>query len=113
MADLPIGNEGSMTGTTAVTLLAGPSAGATQRVVPPKGAGVYNKDTVNHDITFQKNKGAAITEIHKVTGVVPGGSVFLDKVVTLDATNESLEGKLNAAATTTQPTFDVSAIETT
>jgi len=112
MADLPIGNEGSLTGAAAVTILAAPGA-STQRVIPKGGAGVYNFDTVAHDITFQKNKGAVITELFKVVGVAVGGVALLPKIVVLDATNETLEAKSDATATTAEPKFDVAAMETT
>ena len=113
MADLPVENNGDMNSTTAVTLLAAPAAGATQRVIPKSGASVYNADTVDIDVIFQKNKGGTVKVIAKVVGVVPGGVALLPKPVVLDATNESLEGKLGAVITTTQPTFDVAAMETT
>lgn len=112
MADVPIGNEGSLTGATAVTILAAPAA-ATQRVVPSDGASVYNADSANRDFTFQKNKGGTITILHKVVGVVPGGRSGLPKKVVLDATNESLEARSDAVAATVEPHFDVAAMETT
>ncbi len=112
MADLPVSNEGSLTGATAVTILAAPAA-ATQRVINKGDASVYQKDSVQHDITFQKNKGGTITEIAKIGGVQPGGFAALPKKVVLDATNESLEAKTDGAATTVEPTFDVAALETT
>jgi len=112
MAVTVIANEGSLTGTAPVTLLAAP-AGATVRATPKDSVGVYNKDTVAHDFTFQKNKGGTITEVAKIAAVAPGGLAVMPKKVALDATNESLEAKSDATATTTEPTFDVIALEIT
>ena len=110
MADLPIGSETALpAGTT--TVLAAPAA-ATQRVVPRGGWSVYNTDTAKRDITFQKNKGGTITQIQKVTGVASGGNVILEKVVILDATNETLENVVDAI-TTNSLKADVAAMETT
>lgn len=112
MADLPIGNEGSLTGTTPVTILAAPAA-STQRVLPSGGASVHNADTVAHDITFRKLKGATPTIVQKLAAVPAGGLAVLAKKVVLDATDESLQALTDATATTTEPTFDVAAMETT
>jgi len=112
MADVPIGNEGAMTGATPKTLLTAPAA-ATQRIIPSDGARVYNRDTVQHDVTFQKNKAATVWIIEKIVGVQPGGAATMSKRVVLDAIDESLEGLVDATATTTEPSFDVAAMETT
>jgi len=111
MADTPIGNEGPLNGTTAVTLLAAPGSGL-QRIVPANGVSVYNADTVAHDVFFQKNKNSTITVFWKEASVAAGSHVVLPKKVVLDATDESLEAKTDAGATTTEPTFDVAAMET-
>lgn len=110
MAVTMVGNEGSLTGTTAVPLIAAPGA-STQRSIPKGGASIYNKDTVSHDFTFQKNKGGTITEVQKFSSVAAGETAVLAAIVCLDATNESLEAKSNAAATTTEPTFNAMAVE--
>lgn len=113
MADLPVGNEGPINSTTAVTALAAPGA-STQRVIPRKGVSVNNLDTVVHNIVMQKNKAATITVIQRFGSVAAlGGTAILDKVVVLDATDESFEIVMEEALTTTQPDFDVSAMETT
>jgi hypothetical protein len=108
--DLPLGGEGNLNGATAVTALAAPAA-AKQRVIPANGAGVFNADTVGHTVTWQKNKNGTITVLY-VTGVIGAGShTLLPKAVTLDATDETLEVKIEGAHTTTAPTFDVAALE--
>ena len=112
MADLPVGNEGSLNSTTAQTALAAP-ASSTQRVIPRKGVSVYNIDTIVHNIVMQKNKAATITIIQRFGNVPVDGTVVLDKVVILDATDESFEIVMEEVLATTQPEFDVSAMETT
>jgi len=109
--DLPVGVEGNYNGATAVTALAAPAT-AKQRVVPANGISSYNADTVAHDFTFQKNKGGTITIFWKVPAVAAGAHVVVAKKVVLDDTNESIEVKIEGAHTTTAPTFDVAAMET-
>lgn len=110
MADLPLGSETALpAGTT--TVLTAPAA-ATQRIVPRGGWSVYNADTAKRDITFQKDKGGTKTILQKVTQVAVGGVQVLDKVVVLDATNETLEVIVDAI-TTNNLHCDVAAMETT
>ena len=111
MADSPIGNEGDLNGATPVTALAAPAA-ATQRVVPARGWSVYNADSAKRDITFQKRKGGNVFVLQKIFQVSIGGLAVFDKVVVLDATDESLENLADGLATV-QPQFDISAMETT
>jgi hypothetical protein len=109
--DVPIGNEGNLNGATAVTALAAPGTANVQRTVPANGAGAYNADTVAHDFIWQKNKNSTITVLFKAATVAAGAHTLLGKKVVLDATDESLEVKLEGAHTTTAPTFDVAALE--
>lgn len=109
--DTPIGNEGSLTGDAAKTVLAAPAA-SKQRVVPANGLSVYNADTVAHDFTFQKNKNSTITIFWFEDAVAAGTHIVLPKKVVLDAIDESLEVLVDADATTTEPTFDIAAMET-
>lgn len=111
MADLPVGSEGSLAGTTNTTILAAPAA-ATQRVIPKGGVAVYNADTAERIITFSKNKGGTRRVLQKMT-LQAEELAILSKIVILDATDESLEAKTDATAATTEPTFDVAAMETT
>ena len=111
MADLPIGNEGNLTGATAVTVVAAPASGK-QRILPANGLSFYNADSVVHDFIVQKNKNSTITIVWKQAAVAAAAVVLVAKKVTLDATDESLEAKIEGAHTTTAPTFDVSAGET-
>lgn len=58
------GNQDSATNsTTAVTILSAPAAGHTRTV---KYMSVYNKDTVDHNVTIQLNNNATLRIIHKV-----------------------------------------------
>lgn len=109
--DVPIGNEGSLTGDAAKTVLAAPAA-SKQRIVPANGLSIYNADTVAHDFTIQKNKNSTVTIFWKESAVAAGVHVVLPKKVVLDATDESLEVVVDADATTTEPTFDLAAMET-
>jgi len=109
--DTPIGNEGSLNGATAVDLIGPPSSGA-QIVVPANGVSVYNADTVAHDITFQKNKNGSLYIFWKEAAVPAGTHVVLPKKVVLDADDEKLQAFTDGAASTTEPTFDSTAMET-
>jgi hypothetical protein len=106
------GDELTLTGTAPITLIAAPGA-SVQRAVPASAVSVYNADSVNHDITFQKKKGGTTRVLFKAAGVVPGGSAILPKKVVLDATDESLEAKDEATATTLEPVADVMFLEIT
>lgn len=105
-----IGNEGALNGTTPVEILGAPASGL-RRTVPASGISVYNRDTVAHTFTFTKEKGASSFPFWCEATVAAGVHVVLPKKIVLDATDESLEVVSDAAATTTEPTFDVAAME--
>lgn len=109
-ADLPIGNEGSLTGDTAKEVVAAPGANK-QRIIPVNGLRVYNADTVAHTITASIKKAAATYPVWKTVNLAAGEIDKMDAPVTLDATDESLEVIVDADNTTTEPTFSVSAVE--
>ena len=111
MADLPIGGEGNLNGTTAVTVLASPAADK-QRIVPANGLSIYNADTVAHDIIIRKKKASTSYVFWKESAVAAGTHKVLPKKVILDATDELLEVLTDATATTTEPTYDIAALET-
>ena len=108
--DLPVGNEGSLNGATAVVVLDAPAA-SKQRSVPASGLSIYQADTVPHDYTFQKHKGANTYIFLKVLAQAPGSSYVLAKKVVLDAADETLEVLTDVVATTTEPTWDIAAME--
>jgi fibronectin type 3 domain-containing protein len=109
--DLPLGNEGAMNGTAFVPVLAAPAA-SKQRVLPANGLTFHNPDTVVHTYTVQKKKGASTYQKWVSGAVASLDSIAMPLKVTLDATDESLEAKVDAGLTTTESTFDVSAGET-
>lgn len=109
--DLPVGNEGSLNGTTAVAVVPAPASGK-QRIVLAKGIRVYNADTVAHTFTWQKNKSSTLYLLQVDATVAAGSFAELDKRVVLDDTDESLEVFTDATATTTEPTFDAAFMET-
>jgi hypothetical protein len=111
MADLPLGPVGNMNGTTFVPVLTAPAAGK-QRIVPANGLTFHNADTVAHTYTVQKKKGANAYQKWVSGAVASLGSIAMPLKVTLAATDESLEAKVDAVLTTTESTFDVSAGET-
>src|SRR5512140_1428896 len=111
MADLPIEDHGSLTGATEKPVLAAPASGK-QRVVPANGLSVYNADTAARDIIFIKNTGGTRVTFWKEAAVAAGTHVVLPKKVHLTATNMSLEVKTDGAAATTEPTYDLAALET-
>jgi hypothetical protein len=111
MASTPIANEGLTNSTTPVTVLAAPAA-STQRVVPRNGVNVVNRDTVNVTLTLSKNKGGTLYSLAVVTLATLEMYTY-PGVIVLDATNESVELVLGGAVTTSQPSFDAAAMETT
>ena len=108
---VPLGNEGVLTGTTPVTVLAAPAA-STQRVTAPYGINVMNRDTATRTITIRKNKAGTIYALATQTLLTLTSYSFPGRVV-LDATNESLEIVSDGAAATTEPSWDIAALETT
>jgi hypothetical protein len=108
---VPIGNEGALTGTTPVTALSAPAA-STQRVTAQYGINVMNRDTATRVITIQKNRGGTIFALASQSLLTMTSYSFPGRVV-LDATNESLEIVSDGAAATTEPSFDVAALEVT
>jgi hypothetical protein len=108
--DTPLARRGSLTGDAAKTVLEAPATGV-QFVVPANGLSVYNADTVAHDFTFQVNPGGTPVIFWKEAGVAAGTHVVLPKKIVLDADTDSLEVLVDADASTTEPTFDLAAVE--
>ncbi len=111
MADIFIVNEGATNGVAAVTALAAPASAIIQRVVAAGAWGVYNNDSVQHDVIFQKKKAGTVTILQKITAVQPGELAVLPKIVGLDAADETLENVLGEAMSTVHPRFDICALE--
>lgn len=111
MAETPVGNEGVLNGTTNVTLVAVP-AGSTQRIVPIGGITVANRDTAAVTLIVEKLKAATAYEIRTVT-LDPDDVWSNETTQVLDATDESIRGRLSAAAATTNPDFTSSVLDKT
>lgn len=109
MADTPIGFEVRTTGATYATLVAAPAASA-QRIVNT--VDVFNADTVAHVFTLKKSKGAN-DYVFATLNIPAGGSDQWSGRQVLDATDESLQVKADAAATTTESDVTAAAMECT
>lgn len=94
------GSEGSLNGTTPVTLVASPAA-ATRRLI--RNVKIHNSDTAV--VTLYIGRKKASTTYRLATRVLDPGdtTVIMDEI--LDATDESLVAEMTGAAATTNPTF--------
>ena len=102
MAFIEIGNEGSLSGTTAVDVVGTPAA-ATRRLV--RSVSINNRDTVAQTIIIKKVKSS--TEQWRTSVVLqPSEEYIYDRLIVLDATDEKLTAEMGAAATTTNCQFD-------
>lgn len=104
-----VGNEGNLNGTTWVTVLAAP-ASAKQRWCDS--VMIDNLDSAAVTAELRKNKGGVFTEIGQATIQSGAKAQLVTKSAALDATDESLEARIQGAPATTNPKFDVSAVET-
>lgn len=112
MPQILYGSEGALNGITDVVVAAAPGA-SEQRII--NNVSGFNKDTVDQTLTLKKVKAANEYTIAKVT--VPTGENFAlvgpgapVQTVVLDATDESLEVVMGAAATTTNPDWHSSGL---
>lgn len=107
MADIPTGSEGLMNGTTFVVVVPAPVA-SQQRILPVNGLSFYNADSIAHTYTVQVKKGASVY-VAWVSGVIAAGGVaIMPRPLTLDATDETVEAKVDAVFATTESTFAAS-----
>jgi len=88
MSFLPGGQETTITGTAAATVVSSPAA-STQRMV--KTIRITNVSGVAVAYTLQVNKAAAIFELGREAALAAGATTSIDRVVVLDATDESIE----------------------
>jgi hypothetical protein len=102
MAFTEIGNEGALSGTTSVDVVAAPGS-STRRLV--RNVHFYNADTAAVTITLVKDKGGTDYELAKETLQV-GEFFTFDKVIVLDATDEKLQAFMSGAAASTNPKYD-------
>jgi hypothetical protein len=108
MALTEVGNEGALTGTTPVTVLAAPASGHRRQLLK---VGVYNGDGSTVNLTIQKDKAGTNRVLKKVAITTLQQFSFTDLVI-LDATDESIELFIDESPST-QPTFDVAAVDVT
>lgn len=102
MAFVEGGNETDLNGVTAVEVVAAPAA-STRRLV--RNVHFSNVDTAEKTIVLYKKKGATSRELAREVLAV-GDYWTFDKLVILDATDESITAAMTAAVTTTNPTVD-------
>ncbi len=101
MAFIEKGNDGVFNGTTPVDVAPAPAA-ATRRIV--RNVVVHNPDTVAAVVTLRIDNAGAKRNLPKVT-LQPGESAVYADVIVLDTTGKKVEGVLDAAHTTTAPSF--------
>jgi len=102
MAFLEKGNEGALNGTTGVSVVPTPGSGVRRLV---RNVGVTNRDTVAHVVTLFKDKNGTAYELARES-LQPADYWTFDKLMVLDADDESIVAKSDATATTTEPSFD-------
>ena len=102
MAFVEGGNQGSLNGTTEVTVVAAP-ASSTRRLV--RSLIVQNRDTAAVGLSVFMAKGASRYRIW-YGSIAAGYTWVCDTVLVLDATDESIVASLGGAAATTNPDFN-------
>jgi hypothetical protein len=101
MAFVEGSNDGTLNGTSEVTLVAAP-ASATRRIV--KNINISNIDTAAVTVTLQLAISSTRRTIYKVT-LAAGDTLNYESVIVLDATTKSVIAKMSGAAATTNPDF--------
>jgi hypothetical protein len=105
---LPTGDRiVSLNGTTHVTLIAAPGASSQRLVLLAR---AENLDSVSQTVAFVRNKNGTRTDLLRRL-VQPGGALELPTPFDLVATDESLEGVMEAAHSTTAPRVTLSVAE--
>lgn len=96
-------NDGSTNNTTAVTVVAAPSAGVRRTVASIT---VYNADSANATVTIQLNNASTLRIIQKVV-LEPGDNwnVLDNEKIVLDSTSKSVEIKLGGSISSAQLPF--------
>lgn len=98
----PASADGTLNGTTPVTVVAAPASGSTRSV---RFVNVHNRDTASITITFQLLNGSDVRILEVMTLAAgawwrfgTGGELLF-----LDTTGKSLQIKMSGAPATTQP----------
>ena len=109
MAWAPVSStKGSLDGVNEVELVAAPGASDSRIGL---GGTIRNVDTVTHTVTVRTKVGA--NYYGGRTSTLPVGGTMDVPPCSLTGTTESLVAQMNEAMTTTNPTFDVVAVERT
>ena len=104
MAFVEGGNQGSLNGTTEVTVVAAPAA-STRRLI--KTVAVHNRDSAAVTLTVMVAKAAS--RYYLWSGSLKAGACWhCDSVLVLDATDESVVAKIGSTPATTNPDFNSS-----
>jgi hypothetical protein len=99
----PASNDGTLNGTTPVTLVASPAA-SIQRIV--KALTIQNRDTAAVTVTVRFVNGANTRQICVITLAVNDQIIFGEEdYLVLDATNKSITAVMSGAPATTNPDF--------
>lgn len=98
MAFTPGGDDGTLNGTTPVTIVASPAA-ATQRMIQQ--ITIQNRDTAVVTITLRKVSAGGTRQIW--SGDLDVGDTLIWEGGVLDATTDSITAVMSAAAATTNP----------
>jgi hypothetical protein len=103
-----IGGEVTLNGATWVEVVAAPASGKQRQVLSVL---TKNKDSVAHVFQVRKKKSATLYEL--LDGTVDAGRCgqLVSNCIVLDATDESVEVKYEATATTTESVADVAVFE--
>lgn len=99
MAFTPGGDDGTLNGTTPVTLVSAPAA-STQRI--SKIITIKNTDSAQVTVTVRKVSGGGTRQIVETTLDVDD-TLVIDEVIVLDDTSSSITAIMSGAAATTNP----------
>ena len=103
MAFTPANGNGTLNGTTAVTLVAAPAANVRRTVI---NLTVMNRDTAAVTMTLRYVDGANTRQLWKGRIEIDDSFVW-DREILLDDTDDSVTAVLAAAVATTQPDYVV------
>jgi hypothetical protein len=111
MSFLEIASDGTLNGTTPVTLVSSPSA-QTRRIV--KSLTIQNRDTANVTLTLNYVNGASTRQIASIT-LSAGDSLVCgeEDFYVLDTVNKSITAVLSSPPTTTNPDYCVAYADVT
>lgn len=103
MAFVPGANDGTLNGTSSVTLVAAPGSGVSRTV---RLISLYNADTASVTVSVRYTNSGNHRLLAKVT-LAAGEAFVYDEAVVLDTTAKSITAVMSAAPATTNPDFVV------